>query len=240
MSWGTANGDPATCVPYDKWKTILKATVQDLRRRRISYYVFGGAAFSLQMRPIRTRDLDIALLKFPAAQTWETLLARLEKLLLDSGGEEVVRMMPLTRVGRRLSLTVAFKSGPGLSLELWQYVDEKRPSLFPTEEKTLDGSHVTITTRESWIATKIGQPKNLEDRDVHRLALICERANMQEALRITTRAGLLDNARENLGHRLSSLGIQTPPSLGRLRRMVEARTNKPAAGPAKDQNIKPS
>ncbi len=134
-----------------------------------------------------------------------------------------MRMMPLTRLGRRLSFTIAFKSGPGLSVELWQYVDERPPSLFPTEQKTLEGSKLNITTRESWIATKIGQPKNLEDRDIHRLALLCEKANIKEALRITARAALLDNARENLGHRLSRLGLPIPPSLEKLRELVRER-----------------
>ncbi len=172
------------------------------------------------MKPIRTRDLDIALLKFPPAQRWDALSTSLEQILLDSGGEEVVRMMPLTRLGRRLSFTMAFKSGPGLSVELWQYVDERRPGLFPTEQKTLEGSRINITTRESWVATKIGQPKNLEDRDIHRLSLLCEQADVREALRIAARADLLDNARENLGNRLSRLGLPIPPSLENLRKLV--------------------
>ena len=226
MSWRSANGDPATCVPFERWKTILKATLQHLKAKKVPYYVFGGAAFSLQMRPIRTRDLDVALLRFPTDKTREALSTSLEETLLHSGAEEVVRMMPLTRVGRRLSFTTAFKSGPGLSVELWQYVDERRPSLFPTEKKILDHSRISITTKESWIATKIGQPKNLEDRDVHRLALLCEQADIEETLRITTHAALLDNARENLGHRLSTLGIPIPPSLSKLRRLVEEHTNR--------------
>ncbi len=220
MSWRAADGDPATCVPFDRWKTILSATLQHLKERKLPCYVFGGAAFSLLLKPIRTRDLDIAILKFPAAQQREALSASLERILLNSGGEEVVRMMPLTRLGRRLSFTIAFKSGPGLSVELWQYVDERKPSLFPTEEKTLEGSTINITTKESWIATKIGQPKNLEDRDIHRLALLCERADIGEALHIATRAELLDNARENLGNRVSRLGLPIPPSLEKLRKLV--------------------
>ena len=210
-------------MPFEKWKTILKATLQHLKTRKLPCYLFGGAAFSLLMKPIRTRDLDIALLKFPAAQQREALSTSLEQILLDSGGEEVVRMMPLTRLGRRLSFTIAFKSGPGLSVELWQYVDERRPGLFPTEQKTLQGSRINITTRESWVATKIGRPKNLEDRDIHRLALLCELADIEEALRITARADLLDNARENLGNRLSRLGLPIPPSLERLRKLVGER-----------------
>ncbi len=199
----------------------MKATLQHLTSKKTPCYLFGGAAFSLLMRPIRTRDLDIALLKFPSEQTREALSASLEERLLDSGAEELVRMMPLTRVGRRLSFTIAFKSGPGLSVELWQYVDEKPPSLFPIEQKTLEGSKVNITTRESWIATKIGQPKNLEDREIHRLALLCEKANIEEALRITVGADLLDNAQENLGHRLSRLGLPIPSSLEKLRKLVK-------------------
>ncbi len=207
-------------MPFERWKTILKATLEHLKTRKLPCYLFGGAAFSLLMKPIRTRDLDIALLKYPAAQQREVLSTSLEQILLDSGGEEVVRMMPLTRLGRRLSFTIAFKSGPGLSVELWQYVDERRPSLFPTEQRTLERSTINITTKESWIATKIGQPKNLEDRDIHRLALLSELADVEKALRITARADLLDNAKENLGSRLSRLGLPIPPPLEKLRRLV--------------------
>jgi len=220
VSWKTADGDPATCVPFQRWKTALKATLQHLEARKIPCYLFGGAAFSLLMKPIRTRDLDIALLRFPPAAEQDSLSRSLEQILLDSGAEEVVRMMPLTRLGRRLSFTLAFKSGPGLSVELWQYVDERRPSLFPTEQKTLERYTVNITTRESWIATKIGQPKNLEDRDIHRLALLTQHANIEKAVQITAKADLLDNAKENLGNRLSRLGLPIPPSLDKLRKLV--------------------
>ncbi|MFQ5710739.1 MAG: hypothetical protein ACE5GD_03050 [Candidatus Geothermarchaeales archaeon] len=221
MSWSSADGDPRITVKFDKWIEFFKETLEYLNAESRDYIVFGGVAFSFLMRPVRTKDLDLAVIDFPTPEEEFDFSTQLQNKYLKIGATEVKKVDVATRKGRRISFSIAFDSGAGLAVELWQYINEREPKLYPTTLIKLDNFNVKILTKESWIATKIGQPKNIDPRDVHRLALICDEADIDETYRILKRAELLDYAHNNLKS-LSLLGFKTPQRLDKLRRLISA------------------
>ncbi|MEX0568226.1 MAG: hypothetical protein Q6363_003585 [Candidatus Njordarchaeota archaeon] len=137
--------------PY--WMSIMLRATEWLEDKNISYTIFGSACFSLLVRPISTKDIDILIRPFPEIEESSKFAIELRSLL---GG---VRAFPLFDALEGDRIIVEVETPDGLvGIELWSHIlREKKSVIFIDKsiEVQYHGSTLRILPPELFLATKL-------------------------------------------------------------------------------------
>ncbi len=135
------------------WMSIMIKVTEWLTDKDISYTIFGSACFSLLVRPVYTKDIDILIRPFPEIEESSKFAIELRNIL---GG---IRAFPLFDAleGDRIIVEVGTPDGL-VGVELWSHILREKKSIIFID-KSIEVSHQGKTLRvlppELYLATKL-------------------------------------------------------------------------------------
>ena len=135
------------------WMSLLLKVVNWLREKSFEYVIFGSACFSLLVRPVSTKDIDILIRPFPSVDDASRITMELCNVLNG------VRAFPLFDAleGHRIIVEVETLDGL-VGIELWSRIlREKKSVIFIDKsiEILYDGNNIRILPPEIFLATKL-------------------------------------------------------------------------------------
>jgi len=140
-------------IPPKYWMSLLLKTVNWLQNKGFEYVIFGSACFSLLVRPVATKDIDILIRPFPSVNDASRITMELRNFLNG------IRAFPLFDAVEGDRIIVEVETPRGLvGVELWSYIlREKETVIFIDKSIEVEycGKKLRVLPPEIFLATKL-------------------------------------------------------------------------------------
>ena len=139
-------------ISFNTWLKYALTILDILDELNIDYALFGAVAFSLLVKPLSTKDIDILVYPFPNEIKALSILNQIcAKVKCIKSSIEIDALE-----GNRIIIGIDTEEGP-LSIELWEKILRRDPMKILTEkiEITYKKKQIKILKPEALLATKI-------------------------------------------------------------------------------------